>query len=345
MSFLFVDEAKIFVRGGNGGNGCMSFRREKFVPRGGPDGGNGGKGGDVVMQADASLHTLLDLRYQTHNAAARGRHGKGKDMAGRSGEDRVIRVPLGTVCRDAESGEVLWDFQSQGEQFIAARGGRGGRGNGTFATSINRAPRQTTQGALGEERWLRVELKLLADVGLLGFPNAGKSTLISRLSAATPKIAPYPFTTLTPNLGVVRLPDYASCVMADIPGLVPDAHKGKGLGLGFLRHIDRTRVLVHLLDLGIREDGRTAWEDFTAINHELACFRPDLAQRPQIVVASKMDLPDAQQRLPEMQQQFAAQGLDVIPISAVSGAGLDALVYRLAAELKAAAPAAESNAT
>ena len=336
---MFVDEAKIFVRGGKGGNGCMSFRREKFVPRGGPDGGNGGHGGDVIMQADAALHTLLDLRYHTYNVADRGRHGKGKDMTGRRGDDRVIRVPLGTICREAESDAVLWDFQSQGERFIAARGGRGGRGNASFASSINRAPRQTTQGAPGEERWLRVELKLLADVGLIGFPNAGKSTLISRLSAATPKIAPYPFTTLTPNLGVVALPDYASCVMADIPGLVPDAHKGKGLGLEFLRHIDRTRVLVHLLDLGVQEDGRTPWEDFVSINHELACFRPDLAGRPQIVVASKMDLPDARQRLPEMQRQFGARGLDVIPISAVTGAGLDALIHRLAAELKAATAA------
>ena len=334
---MFVDEAKIFVRGGKGGNGCMSFRREKFVPRGGPDGGSGGKGGNVVMQADSALHTLLDLRYHTYNVADRGRHGKGKDLSGRGGDDRIIRVPLGTICRDAESDAVLWDFQSQGERFIAAHGGRGGRGNASFASSINQAPRQTTQGTAGEERWLRVELKLLADVGLLGFPNAGKSTLISRLSAATPKIAPYPFTTLTPNLGVVALPDYASCVMADIPGLVPDAHKGKGLGLEFLRHIDRTRVLVHLLDLGVREDGRTPWGDFVSINHELACFRPDLARRPQIVVASKMDLPDARQALPEMQRQFAAQGLDVVPISAVTGAGLDTLVHRLAAELKAAA--------
>ena len=333
---MFVDQAKIFVRGGNGGNGCMSFRREKFVPRGGPDGGNGGNGGNVIMQADSALHTLLDLRYQTYNAADRGRHGKGKDMNGRRGEDRVIRVPLGTVCREAEDDMVLWDFQSQGERFTAARGGRGGRGNASFASSVNQAPRQTTQGKPGEERWLRFELKLLADVGLLGFPNAGKSTLISRLSAATPKIAPYPFTTLTPNLGVVALPDYASCVMADIPGLVPDAHKGKGLGLEFLRHIDRTRVLVHLLDVGIQEDGRTPWEDFISINHELACFRPDLAQRPQIVVATKMDLPDAQHRLPEMQRQFAAQGLDVVPISAVTGAGLDTLIHRLAAALKAA---------
>ena len=340
---MFVDEAKILVRGGKGGDGCMSFRREKFVPRGGPDGGNGGNGGHVIMQADSALHTLLDLRYHTHNFAERGRHGKGKDMSGRRGDDRVIRVPLGTICHDAESGTELWDFQAQGERFIAARGGRGGRGNASFATSINRAPRQTTQGTPGEERWLRLELKLLADVGLLGFPNAGKSTLISRLSAATPKIAPYPFTTLTPNLGVVALPDYASCVMADIPGLVPDAHKGRGLGLEFLRHIDRTRVLVHLLDLGVQEDGRTPWQDFTSINHELACFRPDLARRPQIVVASKMDLPDARQRLPEMQRHFADQGLDVVPISAVTGAGLDTLVHRLAGELKAARSSTEER--
>jgi GTP-binding protein len=329
-----IDQAKILVRGGGGGDGCMSFRREKSVPRGGPDGGDGGDGGDVIVQGDASMHTLLDLHYHSFNFAERGAHGKGKDMHGKRGKDLLVRVPLGSVCKDAETHEMLWDFQRDGEHFIAARGGRGGRGNARFATSTNRAPRRVTRGTPGEERWLLVELKLLADVGLLGFPNAGKSTLLSRISAATPKIAPYPFTTLTPNLGVVQLPDFATCVVADIPGLIPDAHAGKGLGLDFLRHIERTRVLVHLLDLSTQEEGRAPWEDFVALNHELACFSADLAQRPQIVVATKMDLPEVQQRFPDVQRLFASKGYELLPVSAVTGAGLETLIYRLAAHLQ-----------
>lgn len=281
------------------------------------------------------MHTLLDLHYHPFNFAERGAHGKGKEMHGKRGKDLIIRVPAGTVCKDAETGEVLWDFAQAGERFIAAHGGRGGKGNARFATATNRAPRQTTPGAPGEERWLLMELKLLADVGLLGFPNAGKSTLLSRLSAARPKIADYPFTTLTPHLGVVHLSDYATCVVADIPGLIPGAHVGKGLGLDFLKHIERTRLLVHLLDLSTQAEGRAPWADFEAINHELACFSPELAQRPQIVVATKMDIPLVQQRWPGVQRLFAARGYEVLPISAVTGEGLQALMVRLATRLQA----------
>jgi GTP-binding protein len=327
---MFVDQAKILVRGGKGGNGCVSFRREKYVPRGGPNGGDGGDGGAVIVQSEAALHTLLDLRYHSYNFAADGVHGKGKDMHGKRGEDLIIRVPVGTILKDPETDEMLWDFQHDGDRFVAAQGGRGGKGNARFATSTNRAPRQATPGEAGEERWLLVELKLLADVGLIGFPNAGKSTLIARLSAARPKIAAYPFTTLTPHLGVVQLSDYVTCVIADIPGLIPGAHEGKGLGLQFLKHIERTRLLVHLLDLAATEAGRDPWQDFMAINHELACFDQAVAQRPQIVVATKLDVPEVRQRVPEVQRCFAAHGYDVIPLSAATGEGLAVLVSRLA---------------
>lgn len=330
---MFVDSARIFIRAGQGGNGCVSFRREKYIPRGGPNGGNGGNGGNVVFQGDAALHTLLDLRYHTLNYAARGAHGQGSDKHGKSADDLLIRVPLGTICKDADTQDVLWDFQHHGECFIAARGGRGGRGNATFATSTNRAPRQSTPGAPGEERWILVELKLLADIGLLGFPNVGKSTLISRISAARPKVASYPFTTLTPHLGVVQLAEFSSCVVADIPGLIPGAHTGKGLGLDFLKHVERTRLLVHLLDLTNDEEGRSPWEDFVALNHELRCFNSQLAHTPQIVVATKMDVPLAKERLPEVQQHFQKHGYDLLPISAATGEGVVALLHRLAAQL------------
>jgi GTP-binding protein len=255
-------------------------------------------------------------------------------MHGKGGKDLVIRVPVGTICKDADTNEVLWDFQHEGERVVLAHGGRGGKGNTRFATATNRAPRQATPGTPGEERWLLVELKLLADVGLLGFPNVGKSTLLSCLSAARPKIADYPFTTLTPHLGVVQLAEYDTCVIADIPGLIPGAHEGKGLGLDFLKHVERTRLLIHLLDLSTQEEGRAPWADFTALNHELACFSPAIAQRPQIVVATKMDLPNAQQRWPQVQQFFTTHGYDILPISAATGAGLPALLARLATYLK-----------
>lgn len=327
---MFVDRAKIFVGGGRGGNGCLSFRREKFVPRGGPDGGDGGNGGSVVLRRDASLHTLLDLRYRPHNIAESGSHGKGKQMHGKQGADLTVRVPPGSLVKDSITGEMLWDFQVDGVSFVAARGGRGGRGNARFATSTNRAPRRTTSGNDGEQRWLLVELKLLADVGLLGFPNAGKSTLISTLSAAKPKIASYPFTTLTPQLGVVQLPDFATCVIADIPGLIPGAHTGKGLGIQFLKHIERTRLLIHLLDLLADEAGRSPWDDFKALNHELTCFNPQLAQTAQLIVATKIDIPSVRHRLPEVQQQFRSHGYEIIPLSAATGEGIDTLIARLA---------------
>jgi len=336
---MFVDQAKVRVRGGRGGNGCLSFRREKFVPRGGPDGGDGGHGGSIVFQSDAALYTLLDLRYHAFTIAERGVHGKGKNMHGKRGQDTIVRVPVGTLIRDEQTLDLLWDFQTDGERFVAAQGGRGGQGNARFATSTNQAPRRHTEGREGEDRWLIVELKLLADVGLLGFPNAGKSTLISAISAAKPKIADYPFTTLTPNLGVVELRDYATCVVADIPGLVPDAHLGKGLGHQFLKHIERTRLLVHLLDLAPGEDDRTPWTDFLAINHELACFNPKLSRVPQIVVATKMDVPEVAQRFPDIHQEFATRGHDVLPISAVTGMGLDTLRNRLSTSLQALAAA------
>jgi GTP-binding protein len=327
---MFVDQAKILVRGGRGGNGCLSFRREKFVPRGGPDGGDGGDGGSVVMRTDASLHTLLDLRYHSYNFADSGAHGKGKQMHGKRGAELTIRVPLGTLIKDPDTQEVVWDFHVDGPCFVAARGGRGGRGNTGFKSSTNQAPRQTTPGEEGEERWLLVELKLLADVGLLGFPNAGKSTLISTISAAKPKVASYPFTTLTPHLGVVQLPDFRTCVVADIPGLIPGAHAGKGLGLQFLKHIERTRLLIHLIDLAASEEGRAPWDDFVALNHELTCYDPALARTPQIVVATKLDLPEVRARFPKVQQCFADHGYDIIPISAATGEGVDRLIAGLA---------------
>jgi GTP-binding protein len=286
------------------------------------------------VQSDASLHTLLDLRYHSYNFAAPGGHGKGKQMHGKRGADLIIRVPPGTLLKDANTHEVLWDFQEDGPRFVAARGGRGGFGNARFATATHQAPRQATPGAAGEERWLLVELKLLADVGLLGFPNVGKSTLISSISAAKPKIAAYPFTTLTPHLGVVRLPDDTTCVVADIPGLIPGAHAGKGLGLHFLKHVERTRLLIHLLDLASQENGRTPWEDFVALNYELACFNSKLAQTPQLVVATKMDLPEARQRLSEVQRCFAPHGHEIIPISAVTGEGMETLLSSLAMQLR-----------
>jgi GTP-binding protein len=286
------------------------------------------------VQSDAALHTLLDLRYHSYNFAADGAHGKGKDMHGKRGEDLIIRVPLGTILKDPETDEILWDFQHDGDYFVAAQGGCGGKGNARFATSTNRAPRHATPGAAGAERYLLVELKLLADVGLVGFPNAGKSTLIARLSAAKPKIAAYPFTTLTPHLGVVQLPDYATCVIADIPGLIPGAHEGKGLGLQFLQHIERTRLLVHLLDVAASEEGRTPWQDFVALNHELACFDPILAQRPQIIVVTKLDLPIVRQRLGIVQQCFATHGYDVFALSAATGEGIPTLISQLAQRLQ-----------
>ncbi|MCL6635482.1 MAG: GTPase ObgE [Peptococcaceae bacterium] len=328
---MFYDRARIFVRGGDGGNGCVAMRREKYIPEGGPWGGDGGRGGDVVFRADEGLRTLVDFRYRRHYKAERGRHGQGRNMHGAAGEDLVIRVPVGTVVRDAGSGELIADLVRHGQEVVVARGGRGGRGNTHFATPQNRVPRVAEKGEPGEERWLDLELKLLADAGLVGFPNAGKSTLLSRVSAARPKIAGYPFTTLTPNLGVVRAGDGRSFVMADIPGLIEGAHAGAGLGHEFLRHVERTRLLVHVLDAAGSE-GRDPLEDFRVTNRELSLYNPALARKPQIIAANKMDLEGAEENLARLRLACGA-GYEIFPVSAATGSGLEALVYRIASLL------------
>ena len=333
----FIDEVQILAIGGAGGNGCMAFRREKYVPRGGPSGGDGGRGGHVVLRADRSLTTLLDLKYRPRLVAGRGEHGRGSDQYGRRGEDLLVRVPVGTLVHDAGSGELLADLDHDGAEVVAASGGRGGLGNIHFKTSTNQAPRHTTPGEPGEERQLRLELRLLADVGVLGFPNAGKSSLIGRLSAARPKIGDYPFTTLVPQLGVVRVDEGSSFVIADVPGLIAGAHQGTGLGIRFLRHLSRTALLLHLLDLS-PDSGRDPIEDFAVINRELELSDPGLAAKPQIVAANKIDLAEARDRFPEVQAALAARGHTVLGISAATGEGLPELVIAIAralAELRA----------
>jgi GTP-binding protein len=330
----FIDEAKIYVRGGDGGRGCVSFRREKYVPRGGPNGGDGGKGGDIVLVASGSHQTLLDLKYRQHHIAKHGGHGEGSDRTGRNSEDIRIPVPVGTVVKDAETGEVLADLVRDGETFIVARGGIGGRGNARFATPTNRAPRYAQPGMPGEERWILLELKLLADVGIIGLPNAGKSTFISRVSAARPKIADYPFTTLTPNLGVVKVGDRAPFVVADIPGLIPGAHRGLGMGLKFLRHVERTSVLLHVIDLS--GDAAPAYETMTLINAELRHFSPALGARPQVVAIGKIDLTDTRENLATAVDALRQRGIRAFPFSAVTGEGLPALLHALADALDAA---------
>jgi GTP-binding protein len=328
----FVDEVKIFVRSGDGGAGCVSFRREKFVPFGGPNGGDGGRGGDVIIEADRGLSTLLDMKQRPHQKAERGRHGMGKDRHGASGDDLVIHLPVGTLVKDAETGEVLADLDQHGQRMVILKGGRGGQGNARFMTSTNRTPRFAQPGEPGEERWLRLELKLLADVGLLGMPSVGKSSLIAKVSAARPKIADYPFTTLVPNLGVVLYKDYRSFVIADIPGLIEGAHEGAGLGHRFLRHVERTRLLVHLLD-PCRPPASDSLADYDAINRELALFDPELAGKPQIVVVNKIDRTDVKDLLPQIRQSFAERGVHVFPISAATGEGIPELLDEIARHL------------
>ena len=329
----FVDEVRIRVKAGDGGNGCVSFRRERFVPRGGPDGGNGGKGGDVILWADAQLSTLLDLTYPQQLRAQRGGHGKGKDRTGRSGEDLIIRVPVGTLVRDDQTGEELQDLLFHGQRFVAAVGGRGGRGNARFATSTQRAPRQAEKGEKGEERWLRLELKLLADVGLIGYPNVGKSTLLSQISSARPKIADYPFTTLVPTLGVVVHEGLRPFVVADIPGLIEGASSGAGLGLTFLRHVERTRLLVHLLDIS---DGpsRNPVVDFNTLNHELEAYHPLLSKKTQIVALNKIDLPAVRQRAVETEKEFEKMGRGLYMISSRTGEGIERLMEAVSLALE-----------
>ncbi|MBI1894389.1 MAG: GTPase ObgE [Candidatus Rokubacteria bacterium] len=329
---MFVDEVEIEVRAGDGGRGCVSFRREKYVPRGGPDGGDGGHGGDVIFEADPGLHTLLDYRYQRHYRAGRGVHGQGSNQTGASASHLILRVPVGTVVFDADTGGCLGDLAAQGEQLVVARRGRGGRGNARFASPTHQVPRQAEPGRPGERRRLRLELKLLADVGIVGFPNAGKSTLISKLSAARPKVADYPFTTLTPHLGLVRMEDGRDFVLADIPGLIPGAAQGKGLGSRFLRHVERCRLLVHLVDLD-PATGRDPIADFKALQAELQAYSPALAARPQVVAANKRDLPGSPIRLEPLEAFCQRARLPFCAISALTGEGLASLLHTVAASL------------
>jgi GTP-binding protein len=321
----FVDEVRIRVKAGDGGNGCVSFRRERFVPRGGPDGGNGGKGGDVILRADAQLSTLLDFTYPQPFRAQRGTHGKGKDQTGRNGEDLIIRVPVGTLVRDDQTDVVLQDLLFDSQQFVAAVGGRGGRGNARFATATQRAPRHAEKGEKGEQRWLRFELKLLADVGLIGYPNVGKSTLLSQISSAKPKIADYPFTTLVPNLGVVVREEHRPFVVADIPGLIEGASSGAGLGLTFLRHVERTRLLIHLLDIS-EGPSRNPVNDFQALNLELRAYHPSLSEKIQIVVLNKIDLPAVRERAAGIEKEFGRMGHRLYMISCKTGEGIERLM-------------------
>ena len=329
---MFIDRTKIRVQGGHGGNGVTAFRREKFVPRGGPSGGDGGRGGDVWLVADDSLNTLLHLRYNPEHVGERGRHGEGSNRSGRDGEDVFVRVPVGTQVYDAATNDLLHDFTTDGERWLAARGGRGGFGNAHFATSTNRAPRYHQEGSLGEELELQLELKLLADVGLVGFPNAGKSTLISVISAAKPKIADYPFTTLEPHLGVVDMGGFRTFVVADIPGLIEGAHRGAGLGDRFLRHIERTRLLLHLVDVSSLS-GRDPVSDYETINRELAAYDERLASRPQIVVATKIDALDEPERLERLRGRAALDERAFHAVSAVTGEGVRELVNMIARTL------------
>jgi GTPase len=328
---VFIDEVLITVKAGDGGNGCLAFRREKFVPRGGPSGGDGGRGGDVVLVASEHYNTLLHFRFNPEHTAERGRHGEGSNRTGRDGTDVELPVPIGTIVYNVETGEEIFDFTSVGQTFAVAKGGRGGRGNARFATSTHQAPTEHEEGHPGQGFRLRLELKLLADVGLVGFPNAGKSTLISRLSAAKPKIADYPFTTLQPNLGVVQAGDH-TFVLADVPGLIEGAHEGHGLGTQFLRHIERTRLLVHLVDVS-EFSGRDPGEDFDIILGELAKFNEELMAKPMFVVAAKIDACQDPGRIEAVREKAAARGLSFFEISSVTGQGLDELRYAMGATL------------
>jgi len=328
---MFIDHAKIYVKGGDGGNGCVAFRREKFVPMGGPYGGDGGRGGNVVFVADEGMSTLMDFRYRKHFKADRGVHGIGKNQHGAWGENLMVKVPLGTIVIDDDNGEVIADLTADGQEVVVARGGRGGKGNSRFANATHKAPSMAENGEPGEEKWIRLELKLLADVGLVGFPNAGKSTFISRVSAARPKIADYPFTTLVPNLGVVLTRDKNSFVIADIPGLIEGAHEGVGLGHDFLRHVERNRMLLFILDAA-QVDGRDVMEDFITLRNELEYFNPELLNRPYLIVANKLDVPGAEENLRALQEKY---GDKVYGISAVSGKGIEELIEKTYALLQA----------
>ena len=336
----FIDECRVKIVAGDGGNGAVAFRREKFVPRGGPSGGDGGRGGDIVFIGDPGMSTLYDLAHQHTLRAERGEHGMGKDCSGRGGEDLAVRVPVGTQGFDVTTGALCFDITEPGQREIAAHGGRGGRGNMHFATPYDRAPRRAEPGEAGETKDLRLELKVLADVGILGFPNVGKSTFIRSVSRATPKVADYPFTTLIPHLGVVALPgddarERQSFVVADIPGLIPGASEGAGLGIRFLKHLERTRVFLHLLSLDPGE-GRDPLADYTALRKELARFDPELATRPEVVALSKADLPDVREAYPSLKAKFKKKKIDLMLISAPTHEGVDAVVYALWRKLEEA---------
>ncbi|KJS01118.1 MAG: GTPase obg [Desulfobulbaceae bacterium BRH_c16a] len=325
----FIDEAKFYVKAGDGGDGCVSFRREKYVPKGGPNGGDGGKGGSVIIRAKSNLNSLIDFRYRSHFKAERGEHGQGKDMHGRGGKDCIVEVPVGSVIKNAETDEFLIDLAADGETFLAAAGGDGGMGNPHFASGTNRTPRIATKGHKGEEFWLKIELKLIADVGLVGMPNAGKSTLLSKLSAANPKIGAYPFTTLEPQLGVMQHKYYEPCIIADIPGLVEGAHNGVGLGHKFLRHIERTSVLLHIMDAADEQ----VRKNYDIIAEELSLYREELADRTQILVLNKIDLvSDAELR--ELEIYFQQFNQNVMSISNHTGDGIDLLKEKIAETLE-----------
>jgi GTP-binding protein len=322
---MFYDYVKIFIKAGDGGNGIAAFRREKYIPEGGPNGGDGGRGGDAVLLADHNLSTLIDYHYQKHYRAESGEHGRGKDQHGKNGEDAILRLPVGTIVRDVD-GVFTADLTRDGQRFVVAHGGRGGRGNARFVTPQMRAPRFSEKGDPGEEHWLEMELKLLAEVGLVGFPNAGKSSLLRQISAAEPKVGAYPFTTLEPCLGLVHLSDEQSFVVADLPGLIAGAHAGAGLGHRFLRHVERTRVLIHVVDTAGTE-GRDPVEDVRVINQELELYNPDLVGRPMVIAANKTDLPGAEENLPRLAQAYPS--LPVFPISALQGQGISEIIHHV----------------
>lgn len=329
----FIDYAKIFVESGCGGKGCVSFRREKYVPRGGPDGGDGGKGGDIIIRASTQINTLLDFKYKREYHAKNGQNGMGKKMHGKNAGDLIIPVPTGTVIKDADSNEVIADLIKDGDYFIAAKGGRGGLGNAHFATPTKQVPRYAQPGEKGQEAWLILELKLIADVGLIGFPNAGKSTLISVISSAKPKIADYPFTTLVPNLGVVKLKEHRSCVVADIPGLIEGAHRGAGLGARFLRHIERTRIFLHLVDVSDTADDDPVAQ-YLKIRRELEMYSPDLLLKPEAIVATKTDSATDRARLNMLEKYCISNRIYFMKISSVTGKGIRTLINYLSKALE-----------